>query len=146
VGSDENKIVVRYEGRNADRAGDVRVTLVRSGQTGELTIHGGPRNGFRIIVQVPRRSNLKVRMPFGDLVISAIDGDKDVEVHAGDVTLEIGQSAQYAHVDLSVLSGELSASPFGVQTGGLFRSFETQGTGSSYRLHAHLGAGDLRIK
>jgi hypothetical protein len=145
VGSDQNKILVRYEGAKADRGRDVRVTLVRSGQTGELSIHGGPRNGLRIIVQVPRRSNLKVRMPFGDLAISAIAGDKDVEVHAGDVTMEVGPSTDYAHVDLSVLSGELSANPFGVETGGLFRSFETQGKGS-YRLHAHLGAGDLTIK
>ncbi|HVT58278.1 MAG TPA: hypothetical protein VHR45_07745 [Thermoanaerobaculia bacterium] len=145
LGGDQDKIVVRYEGANADRGREVRVTLVRSGQTGDLSIHGGPHNDFRIVVQVPRRLNLKVRMPFGNLVISAIAGDKDVEVHAGDVTLEIGQSAQYAHVDLSVSSGELSAGTFGVEKAGLFRSFETKGTGS-YRLHAHLGAGDLTIK
>jgi hypothetical protein len=145
LGGDEDKIRVRYEGRESARGGEVEVKLARAGKTGDLSIQGGPRNGFQIILQVPRRSNLRVRMPFGDLAISAITGDKDIEVHAGDLTVEVGESTQYAHVDASVMSGELSAGPFGVNTGGLFRSFAKAGSGT-YRLHAHLGAGDLVLK
>jgi hypothetical protein len=145
VGGGEDKILVRYEGKNSSQSRDVRVTLQRSGQTGDLSIEGGPHNGFRIVLQVPRRSNLQVRMPFGDLAISAVTGDKDVEIHAGNMTVEVGEARQYGHVDASVLSGELSAGPFGVDTGGLFRSFEREGKGA-YRIHAHLGAGDLTLK
>ena len=48
-------------------------------------------------------------------------------------------------MDASVLSGDLSGRPFGEEHGGLFRSFEKVGNGK-YRLHAHVGAGDLTLR
>jgi Putative adhesin len=121
------------------------VDFKKSGQNGDLTIRGGPRNDFEIRIQVPRQTHLEVRMPFGDLEVARVIGNKDVEVHAGDVTLELGDAKQYSHVDASVTSGDLSAKPFNVEKGGLFRSFTTQGAGI-YKVHAHVGAGDLTLK
>jgi hypothetical protein len=43
------------------------------------------------------------------------------------------------------ITGELSAQPFNVDKGGLFRSFKMQGAGV-YKVHAHVGAGDLTLK
>jgi hypothetical protein len=144
-GGEEDKILVRYEGKNLDRAGDVKVRFKTSGQTGDLSIEGGPHNDFHIIVRVPRKSNLFVRMPFGALEILRITGDKDVEVHAGDVTVSIGSADAYAFVEASVTTGELSADPYNVDKGGLFRSFSAKGHGN-YRLHAHVGAGSLTLR
>jgi hypothetical protein len=48
-------------------------------------------------------------------------------------------------VEASVTSGGLKAPPFGENHGGLFRSFEKSGNGK-YRLHAHVGAGDLTLR
>jgi hypothetical protein len=45
----------------------------------------------------------------------------------------------------SVNSGELNARTFDVEKGGLFRSFERSGPGK-YRLHAHVGAGELDLR
>ena len=145
VGTERDRIVIRYEGNNADRAKEVKVEFRKSAGAGDLRIAGGPRNNFEIILEVPQKLNLFVRMPFGDLEISKVIGNKDVEVHAGDDTINLGDAKQYGHVDGSVTTGDISAEPFDVEKGGLFRSFKVQGTGA-YRIHAHLGAGDLTLR
>jgi len=48
-------------------------------------------------------------------------------------------------LEASVTSGGLEAPPFGKNHLGLFRSFEKSGNGK-YRLHAHVGAGDLTLR
>ena len=144
IGSDENKIKIRYWGKNA-AARDVKVSLKTLGNTGELWVHGGPHYDFQIEIFVPRTSDLYLRMPAGDAEVKGIVGNKDVEIHAGDLTLAVGAPEQYALADASVLAGDLDAGPFGVSKDGLFRSFHKQGAGK-YRLHAHVGAGDLTLK
>ena len=145
IGSDENKIRVNYSGKNGSKTSDVTVSLKTVGNSAELRVSGGPHNDFRIEIQVPKNSGLYLRMPAGDLEINGLSGDKDVEIHAGDVTLEVGKAEDYGHVDASVNAGDLDAKPFGVSKGGLFRSFDKHGSGK-YRLHAHVGAGDLVLR
>jgi len=108
-------------------------------------VHGGPRNEFQIEISIPRASDLYLRMPAGDAEIDGLVGNKDVELHAGDLTVAVGRPEEYALADASVHAGDLNTGPFGVYKGGLFRSFHQQGAGS-YRLHAHVGAGDLTLK
>ena len=145
IGRDENKIRVNYSGKNAGQLSDVKVTLKAVGSNGELHVSGGPHNDFRIEIQVPKNSGLYLRMPAGDLEVDGLTGDKDVEIHAGDMTLGVGKAEDYGHVDASVNAGDLDAQPFGVSKGGLFRSFDKHGSGK-YRLHAHVGAGDLVLR
>jgi len=145
IGSDENKIRVNYSGKNGSKTRDVTVSLKTIGNYAELRVSGGPHNDFRIEIQVPKNSGLYLRMPAGDLEVNGLTGDKDVEIHAGDMTLGVGKADDYGHVDASVNAGDLDAQPFGVSKGGLFRSFDKHGSGK-YRLHAHVGAGDLVIR
>ena len=145
IGSDENKIRVNYSGKNGSKTSDVTVSLKTVGNSAELRVSGGPHNDFRIEIQVPKNSGLYLRMPAGDLEINGLSGDKDVEIHAGDMTLGVGKAEDYGHVDASVNAGDLDAKPFGVSKGGLFRSFDKHGSGK-YRLHAHVGAGDLVLR
>jgi hypothetical protein len=145
IGSNENKIRVNYSGKNAGKTSDVKVSLKTIGNSAELRVSGGPHNDFRIEIQVPKNSGLYLRMPAGDLEVDGITGDKDVEIHAGDMTLGVGKADDYGHVDASVNAGDLDAEPFGVSKGGLFRSFDKHGSGK-YRLHAHAGAGDLVLR
>jgi len=145
VGSDDNKIEVRFWGKSQSELHDVRVSLRTAGNTGELSIQGGPSNNFEIEIRVPRVSNLFLRMPAGDAQIEGLLGDKDVELHAGDLKLEVGTPEQYAIADASVLAGDIQTGPFGVSKDGLFRSFHTHGSGK-YRLHAHVGAGDITFE
>jgi len=145
VGHSDNRIAVHLSGRNADNARDLTVRFRRSDNDGNLRIFGGPKNNLEVTIEVPSSAMLFVRMLAGDLTVEGIAGDKDVELHFGDLTIAVGNAADYSHVDASVMSGDLEAAPFGESHGGLFRSFEKSGSGK-YKLHAHVGAGDLTLR
>lgn len=145
VGSSESKISVRVDAKNLEKAREVRVTLDRSDQSAVLRVSGGPRNDIQITVEVPRDTDLYVRMPAGELEIRDVRGDKDVQLHAGELIVHVGSPEDYSHVDASVTTGGLEAPPFHEDHGGFFRSFHKSGNGK-YRLHAHVGAGDLTLR
>lgn len=145
VGSAENKVTVKVDAKDPDKAREVTVRFERLANSAELNISGGPKNDVRITVEVPKSTGLFVRMPFGQLEISDVTGDKDVQLHAGELIVHVGNPADYAHVDASVISGGLEAPPFHEDHGGLFRSFQKSGNGK-YKLHAHVGAGDLTLR
>jgi hypothetical protein len=145
VGSAENKVTVKVHAKDPDRAREVTVRFERLDSSAELHISGGPKNDVRITVEVPKSTGLFVRMPFGQLEISDVTGDKDVQLHAGELIVHVGNPADYSHVDASVTSGGLEAPPFNEDHGGLFRSFQKSGSGK-YKLHAHVGAGDLTLR
>jgi hypothetical protein len=145
VGGNDNKVSVRVEANDMDKAQEVKVFFERLDNSAELNISGGPKNDVRITVEVPKSTGLFVRMPFGELEISDVTGDKDVQLRAGELIIHVGNPADYSHVDASVTSGGLEAPPFGEDHGGLFRSFQKSGNGK-YKLHAHVGAGDLTMR
>lgn len=145
IGRDDNKITVRFQGRNAYNAKDLTVRYQRSDSDADLRVFGGPKNELQVTIEIPKSAMLFVRMPAGELSVEGISGDKDVELHAGELTISVGNAADYSHVDASVLSGEVDGAPFGEYHGGLFRSFTKNGTGR-YKLHAHVGAGQLTLQ
>jgi hypothetical protein len=101
-----------------------------------------PQGNFHATIEVPRKSNLWVRLTAGDLKIEAIEGDKNLEVWAGEIDVEIPHPEEYGHHDASVTMGGLDASAFEVSKGGMFRSFEQQGPGK-YRFHARVVTGSI---
>jgi hypothetical protein len=145
VGRDGDKISVKVDTKDPEKAKEIRVRFERSDNSAELNISGGPKNETRITIEIPKFTGLFVRMPAGQLEIMDIKGDKDVELHAGELTVGIGDPADYSQVDASVTSGGLEAPPFNEDHGGLFRSFHKSGNGK-YKLHAHVGAGDLTLR
>jgi hypothetical protein len=143
AGAKEGRIRVVWKVRHADDLPRVRVHAYVKGSEATLTTDG-VRNGFEVEVQVPSRSGLHVRLTAGDLGVKGIEGNKDIELHAGDLTIDVGRAEDYRRVDASLWAGDLVAPPFNVSKGGLFRSFDWKGNGA-YTLHAHLKAGDLRL-
>src|SRR5882757_6393314 len=124
VGSTVEKVSVRTTGDRAEKGREVSLTFKHMNNHAELRITGGPiNNGPSILIEVPKASNLIVRLPFGDLNIEGVSGDKDVEMHAVDLNIAVGNPADYGHVDASVGAGDISAGPFGETKDGLFRSF-----------------------
>ena len=145
VGRDDSKITVHVESKNPEKAKEIKVRFERFDHSGELNISGGPKNDVQITVEIPRSTGLFVRMPAGQLELRDITGDKDVQLHAGELIVGVGNPADYSHVEASVTTGGLEAAPFGESHGGLFRSFRKQGSGK-YKLYAHVGAGDLTLR
>jgi hypothetical protein len=144
-GTDQDRIVIHVDGRNAWRAGDLRLQLERSSNSADLTVSGGPKNDITVNIEIPRKTGLFVRMPAGNLELHRIIGDKDAELHAGELNIDVGDPSEYSRVDASVYSGGLEAGAFGESHGGLFRSMHKEGNGR-YFLHAHVGAGDLTLQ
>jgi len=145
VGAEEGKVSVDVSGKNRDKIEDLRYRLTSSSGNAELHISGGPRNDLTIEVHIPRNCELYARVPAGDLTIENVVGSKNVELHAGDLTIAVGNPADYSRVEASVTAGDIDANPFGESHGGLFRSFKKSGTGK-LTLYAHVGAGDLTLK
>lgn len=145
VGSDEDKIVVRVEGKQGSESTDIKATFEQTGRFGKLRITGGPNNDVKITIQVPRKSDLSVHVSAGDVEVKDIVGNKKVDLSAGNLTIEVGNAADYAHVQASVTTGSIEGGPFGQSKGGLFRSFEKFGNGK-YKLVAHIGAGAVTLK
>jgi hypothetical protein len=144
-GTDRDRLSVRYEGPKGGETDEVEVRFQRTGAGGSVKISGGPRNNFHILIEVPRETELHVRMPFGALEIERVLGSKDVEVHAGQLTIDVGDPKDYALIDSSVTTGALNSGPLGISKGGLFRSFKKEGPGK-YRLYAHVGSGEIDLR
>ena len=142
VGKEDSRVRVSYDQRPGH---DVKVRLQASGGQAGIRVTGCPHNNFKITIEVPKASDLYVRMMAGQLDVFDIKGDKDVELHFGQLTMDIGKADEIARVEASVNSGDLEVAPFDVSKGGLFRSFEKSGAGR-YRVRAHVGAGQLELR
>jgi hypothetical protein len=102
-----------------------------------------PKN-YAAVIQIPKNSNLRVRLRGGRLRVDGINGDKDIESYAGAVSIDIGQPQNYARVEASVDLGHIEAPAFQVAQEGFDKSFSREGPGS-YRLHAHVGSGEINL-
>jgi hypothetical protein len=145
IGVDEDRVSVELSGKNLAEARKLRVRLDRKDGEGELHVSGGPHKELTITVRIPKNTDLYARIPYGDVRIEGVTGNKDVSLHAGDLTVAVGNPSDYARVDASVMSGEVDADAFHEMHGGLFRSFHRTGAGQ-YRLYAHVGAGQLTLQ
>jgi hypothetical protein len=142
VGSRNERIRVSWDDRKNDSDVVLRIDTTASRAT--VRTDTPWHDGATIRIELPRRTNIVVKLTAGDLDISGIEGSKDVSAGAGDVTIGVGSRDQYRYVNASVKVGELHADPFNVNKDGLFRSFEWSGKGS-YELRAHLTVGDLKL-
>ena len=145
VGSDSEKISIHVEGKNAERAKNIKIRLKRTGSAVDLRLSHVPKNELQVTIEIPKYSNLYARMRGGDLSVQGVAGDKDLELTGGDLTVQVGSPEDYSHVDLSVKFGDVSGTQFGDPKGWLGNSVRKDGNGK-YKLHAHVMAGDLVLK
>ncbi len=145
LGTDDDKITVDLAGKNADKIQDVKGRLSVANNVAELHLTGGPKNEMQIIIHVPKNSDLTARVFAGDVNVQNVTGNKDLELHAGELTIAVDKPEDYGHVDMSVNAGEVDAEIFGDSKGGLFRTISRDAAGK-YRLHAHVGTGQLSVR
>jgi Putative adhesin len=138
--SADNRIHVRW-----NEASGARVKLTTNGKSADLRVENTPHHNFHATIEVPALTDLRVRLTAGDLRVSGIKGDKDIEANAGNLNVSVGSSSDWGEVDASVTAGDISATPFAANKGGLFRSMRWKGPGK-YRLHVHLMAGDVNLR
>ncbi|MGH9331958.1 MAG: hypothetical protein ACRD09_16075 [Vicinamibacterales bacterium] len=140
-GRQADAIVVRWRTKRADQK--VRAKVETRGKEAWISLDG-PSDNFHADIQLPARSDIDLDLSAGELTIREITGSKNVSAWAGEISIEVGDSAAYRRVDAAVRFGELDARPFNVTKGGLFRSLKWEGRGS-YNLRARLFAGELKL-
>ena len=145
VGVDSDDITIRADGKNPAQTKKMKVHLKRIGDSLDVTLSNVPKNEFPVTIAVPRETSLYARMRGGDLSVDGVAGDKDLELVGGDLSVQVPDPGDYGRVDLSVRFGDVSGSPFGDPKGWMGNSVRHEGSGK-YRLHAHVMAGDLRLK
>jgi len=139
------KIVVTCRANSEEQLKGVKVEIKRKGTSADVYVSDTPHNNFQATIEVPRSSNLWARLSAGELVVEDVEGDKNVQVLAGRIQIDVHHPELYGHRDASVTTGNIEASAFDVSKGGLFRSFEQHGPGK-YRLHAHVITGEIELR
>jgi hypothetical protein len=148
AGSDSGVVSVECDMKSHGRAAaeDIEITFHDHGKSGRLRVRGGPNGDVRFRIRVPKQSDLVVRVSAGDVDVLGVEGNKDVSLRAGDLTIDVGHPSDYALAEASVTAGDIQAQAFGVHKGGLFRSFKHRNNGGKYRLRASLWAGDIKLR
>ena len=144
--TDAEKIVVTVSADSDAAERQTKVTIKRSGSLATVSVRNTPNNHhFKVVIEVPRRTDLQVRMTAGELHVQAIEGSKDVELRAGELIIAVPNPEEYGHRDAAVWAGSVEAAAFNVSKGGLFRSFDQPGPGK-YSLHAHVLSGEIQLQ
>jgi hypothetical protein len=120
-----------------------RAMLTVAATTATIRTDGAIRHGH-FIVEVPSRSDIFLRLKAGDLQISGIEGNKDIHMTAGDLSIDVNP-ASYSKVHGSVTFGDIDAHALRISKGGIHRSFDWRG-GGAYELRASIMMGDLKIR
>jgi hypothetical protein len=142
--TDAAEIAVTCQARTEQQLKQVKVRIKAAESRADVYVLDTP-NGFTATIEVPRRSHLWARLTAGELAVGVVEGDKDLELNAGRLAVDIPRPEDYGARDASVTSGSIEASAFEVSKGGLFRSFRQHGPGR-YRLHASVIAGEIDLR
>ena len=143
-GTPDSRVRLEWSVRDRDKLSRVQARADVRGREAAITTDGPDNANLEVEIQVPRRSDLYVRLTAGELTIEDVEGNKDVALHAGELNIDIGRAEDYRSVEASVWAGEVNALPYQATKGGLFRSFDWRGEGP-YRLEARLKAGEVRL-
>jgi hypothetical protein len=138
-----DSIRVRWEARNSRRNDSVRTDVAVKGADATIRVRG-PKNDFHVTMDVPAIADIRMDVSAGEVSLRGIEGNKNVSMWAGEVTMEVGDAQLYRSVDTTVRFGEIQASPFGGSRGGILRSFHWNGSGK-YTIVARLFAGEVRL-
>jgi len=143
--SGDGHVRTRYVGTRDHDLSRVRVQFTPAGRPAELRVSHTPNNDFQFEIQVPRVIGLSLRMTAGELKILGVEGNKDLRLHAGEITVQVGDPSAYGPVSASVWAGEIRPGPYGEGREGLFRTFERGGQGR-YSLLVKVKAGEVTFQ
>ena len=129
--------------------GRARVELTTNATRANLAVLDTPSNDFQATIEVPKTSDLIVRLSGGNLVIAPISGNKDIDSVAGNTEISIGNTDEYGRMEAQVKTGDLNVGAFaGAKTSdsfGLLQRATWSGRGK-YTLRVNLGAGNLVLR
>lgn len=145
-GTDPQHIVVRYtpDPKQPWKEKRVQVRSRLHGSLVQVEIKAPMSVSVETEVEVPSPISLDIHMTGGDLTVEGVDGDKNLELLAGDLKVEVGTLQNVRDAEVSSGIGDVSVPPIGEVHGWLGHTWKYQGSGK-YRLHAHTTFGDASL-
>jgi hypothetical protein len=137
-----DRLIIQSLAKNPEQQNKVRFGLTATRQEASVKVNGPSH--VDVSIQIPRNVNLSIRLNGGRLIMTGIEGDKDIESNAGQVSINIGKPQDYRAIDASVTIGDIEARALPGIGAGPVHSLNAIGPGK-YRLHVHLGAGQIRL-
>jgi hypothetical protein len=147
VGIDKEAIHVSCTADDTDSARNIRLRFSGTPTHAKLTITGAylKHGNLKIRIEVPRKTNLGIQMAAGEVKVDEVVGDKDIELHAGHISISSAREWDYRDINASVGIGGVNAQVFHADKGGFFRVFRKENADGEYRLHAHVTTGQIDL-
>lgn len=142
--SEDGKIRVRWATKHARQMEDAHIKVTVQGGEAHIRTRG-PKDDFRVEIDVPARVDMQARLSVGELSIQGIEGSKDLRCRIGEIRVAVPDPQAYGHVDAKVKIGEIGGRPFGAFKEGFFRSFCWEGKGP-HRIDASVGIGEVKFE
>lgn len=144
----DNKIHLRYtvKSRHEDNIKEARADLDVRGNDAKLEFHAalGGNTEFDVELEVPANTNLDLHGKVGDVTVEDVEGDKDLDLGVGDITLS-SEHSKYRLVHASAGIGDVNGADYGETTGWLGKTLKYRGEGK-YELRARVGVGDIHLE
>jgi hypothetical protein len=147
VGTDQQEVHVTCKSDEDRDDGPIVLHFSPSPSGGKLSIertHLTHDGNLQVRIEVPRKTNLAIRMFAGEVKVNDVAGDKDVYLYAGQITIS-DRDWNYRSVNASVSIGEVRAPMYDADKGGFFRSISRRASEGQYRLHAHVTTGEIDL-
>ena len=102
-------------------SGRARVALTANATRATVAVTETPSSNFQATIEVPKTSDLIVRLSGGNLVLSGITGNKDIDSVAGNAEISVGDPNEYGSMEATVKAGDLNVGAFaGAKTSDCF--------------------------
>ena len=141
---DTNQIRVRYtsESERSDFADRVTMRFDVRGKDATIDFHMPTHGDIAVEVEVPAQTDLRVNLTVGDVTVRGIEGNKDLQVHVGDIEVERRYAGRYRRLDASTHIGDITTAEYVRVHGWIGNSVKSNGTGA-YRVHVRTRIGDI---
>lgn len=99
----------------------------------------------RITVFLPTYTDIKFEMGAGQLTVKGIEGNKDLHIDIGQMTVGVTDSATYNEIRASAKLGQANDNLFGERSGGFFPRTAHDSAQGLYKLRATVDIGQVDI-
>jgi hypothetical protein len=144
---DSTKIRLEYtvKSRRERNVKEATVDFDVHGNNATIEFHAPSSSNteFDVELEVPANTNLDVHNKVGDVSVENVEGDKDLDLDVGDISVTASQ-AGYRTVRASAGIGDVN-SDYGETSGWLGKTLHYRGDGK-YELRAHVGVGDINLE
>jgi hypothetical protein len=145
-GSDPNHVVLRYTPDPHKPWDEKRVQLRWRAHNSSLqvVIRAPLSLSVDVELELPSPISLEVHMTAGDLTVEGVEGDKNLQLFAGDLKVDVGTLESLREAEVSSGIGDANVPSVGTMHGWLGHTWKYQGSGP-YRLHAYTTLGDVSL-